>query len=733
LENGDVEIDLSNLSVSEWWYSDPSQVAGLGDIGYRSAPEMAFNITGDGRWNLIAGHRGGFCGWYWNGSQWISDSSLVAGLGYTGSTSVPTIALTIAFNITGDGRWNLIAGEYDGVFNGFYWNGSQWISDSSLVAGLGDIGSYSSPVAAFSITGDGRWNLLSGDLYAGFNGWYWNGSQWISDSSLVAGLGSLGYWACSAPTMAFNITEDGKWNLIAGNYYGEFFGYYWNGTQWINSPSLVSGLVGSYRSQPSVAFKDGKWCMVAGTSGGTFDGFVYGARTSITSEVISLPAGDHWLVFFANDTLPDHTHITYKILDEWNNTLMNVVPGQAITDITDAKVRLSAELITDSFSKTPVLHDWGICYEEGLPVGVLKEKKRLTFDPNSSRSPSVATDSEGNVHVVWAEDRSGWQIHFMKLAADGTVMINEKVLPASGVDPTILIDPDDNLHVTFDGSYAGYLPDAYYMKLDNGGEVLIAPRKILSGYGYPSERYPWRRAFTIDSTGDIHAVEMYAISYQCGNGECRDDIIRYIKFDNEGHELLNTTLVSFPVKLLGVGNAEPCNAISIATDSDGSAHVVYNRGTVGSFLDTAKRLDIYYLKADSSGAVLKDVQLTTDLNESRYPVVSTDATGNAHVIWCDNRAGWDINYTKLDSSGDVLIDNKQITFESSADSFGVSSIDIESGVIHVTFSQKSKIYYMALDTNGIGIVDRVLMTPPGDETSASNPSMDAISGGSHLV
>lgn len=34
VEGGDVKIDLSNLSVSEWWHSDPLQVAGLGDIGY---------------------------------------------------------------------------------------------------------------------------------------------------------------------------------------------------------------------------------------------------------------------------------------------------------------------------------------------------------------------------------------------------------------------------------------------------------------------------------------------------------------------------------------------------------------------------------------------------------------------------------------------------------------------------------------------------------------------------
>ncbi len=68
--------------------------------------------------------------------------------------------------------------------------------------------------------------------------------------------------------------------------------------------------------------------------------------------------------------------------------------------------------------------------------------------------------------------------------------------------------------------------------------------------------------------------------------------------------------MSFLINTPAAGLAEPCNAVSIATDSDGSAHVVYNRAPVGEWSpDMAKRLDIYYFKVDSSGAVLKDTQI----------------------------------------------------------------------------------------------------------------------------
>ena len=73
-------------------------------------PEV-FNDTGT--WRLISGNGGGtFVGFEWTGLAWTSDTTLVGGLGDIGSHSYPAV-----FN--NSGTWNLIAGEYDGTFNGF--------------------------------------------------------------------------------------------------------------------------------------------------------------------------------------------------------------------------------------------------------------------------------------------------------------------------------------------------------------------------------------------------------------------------------------------------------------------------------------------------------------------------------------------------------------------------------------------------------------------------------------
>ena len=128
-----------------------------------------------------------------------------------GSWSAPTVFL--------DGStFKLISGEYNGNFYGWYWNGSTWISDSSIVSGLTDVGWNSAPTVFL----DGStFKLISGEEYGKFLGWYWNGSTWISDSSIVSGLTDVGL--VSRPTV---FLDGSTFKLISGERYGKFLGWY---------------------------------------------------------------------------------------------------------------------------------------------------------------------------------------------------------------------------------------------------------------------------------------------------------------------------------------------------------------------------------------------------------------------------------------------------------------------------------------------------------------------------
>ncbi len=167
-------INDSGYGTSEKWYSDSAIVSGLGDVGSRSSPSICNNCTGHGYssdypYELIAGEDNGvFNGFYYNGTDWVSDSAIVSGLGDIGSESAPSVCE----NCTGHGYsseypYELIAGEDSGVFNGFYYNGTDWVSDSAIDSGLGDIGSESAPSVCENCTGHGYSSEYPYELIAG--------------------------------------------------------------------------------------------------------------------------------------------------------------------------------------------------------------------------------------------------------------------------------------------------------------------------------------------------------------------------------------------------------------------------------------------------------------------------------------------------------------------------------------------------------------------------------------
>jgi hypothetical protein len=895
VHEGDVKHDQKSHGG---WESDSSLESGLGTYGSRPpGPAMAYNITGDGRWNLIMG---GSYGYYWDGMQWISDSSLVAGLGGSSDPSP-----TIAYNITGDGRWNLIAGEYLGVFHGFYWNGTQWISNSSLVAGLGDVGSFSSLAIAFNITGDGRWNLISGSKSGTFCGWYWNGSQWISDSSLVAGLGDIGGY--SAPVIAYNLTGDGRWNLISGRQYG-VHGYYWNGTQWVSDSSVTFGLsLGSSWNKLAMGFNitgDGSWNLIGSAWDSSqyqyvFKGFGYRDGFIDTGYVKSvaiqpLARFKNWAVFNANDTVPAGTNITYKILDASSSTIMTVVDGQNISGITQTSIRLYAELTTNNTSYTPLLHDWGVCWETGdvdlmptaietpaelyanvttigavianhgdahsgsvefdvtlyanevevdsnrivvndMPPGwstnvmflgwapphagtynltvivdsndeilepnetnnsLAKEVtvlpsnvRRLTFDPSSSVSPGIATDSEGNMHLVRYDTMGeGSGLYYKKLAPDGAVLVDDKMAsPGSG--SRIAVDFSDNVHVVFNNATNSI--NVSYMKLDNLGNMLIEPKQVISGiYCGGGDWFPAHPCgIVVDGSGNVHVVACC----NCGKLKHGDmQYLEYVKLDNDGNKLVNYTIEYLTTP--GASGTWDCLGVppsDIAVDSAGNAYTAYSKGSCGAYgagttdCFWPSCLEAYYVKIDGEG--VHKQELTSELPglpcPSLYPSVCVDSGDNKYVVWSQHNKtatfgydcwgapyrilhGFDFYLSKFDKSDNKVIDRKRLTFEDYPVDSGLSEGDTgdyyvygvrrpiiatESGVIHAAWSvqdvissfsppgyisepgagEDNNMGYMAFDTSGDEITNKTLISLEGG--NSWEPCIDAVQDGAHLV
>ena len=211
-------------------------------------------------------------------SEWASNDSLVVGLGDVGTISSPTI-------YTEGGTLKMISGEESGTFNGYDWDGSTWSSNATLVSGLVDAGIQSSPTVFYD--GDSL-KLITGDYTGIFVGYDWDGSTWSSNATLISGLVDVGW--VSSPT----VYSDGDvLKLITGNGTGFFTGYDWGGSTWSSNATIVSGLVDvGDMSSPDVFRMDNSLKLIAGNLGGVFVGYDFDGSTWSSNATLFSGLGD---------------------------------------------------------------------------------------------------------------------------------------------------------------------------------------------------------------------------------------------------------------------------------------------------------------------------------------------------------------------------------------------------------------------------------------------------------
>ena len=251
----------------------------------------------------------------------------------------------------------------------------------------------------------------------------------------------------------------------------------------------------------------------------------------------------------------------------------------------------------------------------------LVDDKRITNVSGWSMSPSIAIDTDDNIHLVWADHRGNpenYDIYYMKLDNNGNNLTNEvRVTNARGTseNPKIVIDSENNLHIVWDDwrDWNGGEPqisEIYYEKLDSNGNTLIDDLRLT---------YNASRAFlgnvVIDSEDNIHIGWQ---DYRHGNPECY-----YKKIDKNGNTLINDTRLT--------NDTAYSSAPDIAIDSHDMLHVVWKDTRDGN-------PEIYYMELDKNGSKqVEDLRLTNATGRSWNPVIAVESCGNAHVVWQDDR------------------------------------------------------------------------------------------------
>ena len=125
---------------------------------------------------------------------------------------------------------------------------------------------------------------------------------------------------------------------------------------------------------------------------------------------------------------------------------------------------------------------------------------RLTHDPANSYQPSVVSN-DGNVYVVWIDDRSGRnEVYFKKSENYGVTWTAEYSLSGPGYNPVYIdlaID-GDSLSVTWqDGESLTPMPNVYVMFSLDGGTRWTSPFDVAANYNLEGAFWP-----SIDVKGD---------------------------------------------------------------------------------------------------------------------------------------------------------------------------------------------------------------------------------------
>ncbi|MBA7511255.1 hypothetical protein ES705_03246 [subsurface metagenome] len=241
---------------------------------------------------------------------------------------------------------------------------------------------------------------------------------------------------------------------------------------------------------------------------------------------------------------------------------------------------------------------------------------RLTTTDQESINPSIAVDSNDNIHIAWGDQRDIYfEIYYTKLDNNGATLVDDTKLTTTTYyswKPSIAVDSNDNIHIVWqdkrDGAY-----EIYYTKLDNNGNTLVDDTRLTTTT-YDSQ-YP---SIAVDSNNNIHIVWQ----------DKRDDPITkweiyYTKLNNNGNTLVDDTRLTT--------TTESSQYSSIAVDSNDNIHIAWDDQRDGNY-------EIYYTKLDNNGNTLvDDTRLTNDSQYSYNPKIALDSNNNIHITWQDKR------------------------------------------------------------------------------------------------
>ncbi len=337
------------------------------------------------------------------------------------------------------------------------------------------------------------------------------------------------------------------------------------------------------------------------------------------------------------------------------------------------------------------------------------------WNNDNSRNPSIALDSDGNIHVAWHDltdgpwgtdteimyvnhsSSAGWS-NATVISDDGTNWNNDE-----SISPSIAIDNGGNIHVVWhdltDGPWG---TDGEIMYVNHSSSAGWSNAIVISDDGTNWNNGDSRNpSIAVDNGGNVHVVW-----HDFTDGSWGTDIeIMYVNHSSSAG-WSNVIVISDDGTTWNDGASyEP----SITVDNGGNIHVVWYDSTYGPWTSGADT-EIMYVKYSSlagwsNATVISDGSggIYWNDDDSEYPSIAVDNGGNAHVVWHDFTDGpWgtdsEIMYTFIGDIVPVIIINSPTPNEyigSVAPHFNISIVGLflnttwytlDDGKTNITFS-----------------------------------------------